>query len=148
MIRSLRDYFSLEEKPNLAVGVNLSTEELQQAADWVVREYSIPSIWLNREISKLLIGKSDTTYPKEIIDWISKEIIEIDEKVILFTDIEILFEPSLNLNPLTIFKQTSRNTSLLVMWPGEYKDNTLSYASPEHSHYRTWEKPGIEIFKV
>ena len=148
MINNLRDYFSLQEKPNLAVGVNLNTERLLKAANWVKTEYALPSVSLNKKISKLLIGNSATTFSRKIIDWLSRKIKEIDEDIILFTDIEILFQPSLKLNPLTIFNQISRNTSLLVMWPGEFKNNTLSYASPEHAHYRTWANPGVEIIQV
>lgn len=138
----------MQEKPNLTVGVNLSTERLNQTADWAVIEYSVPRVSVNKEISKLLLGKSAPTFSKEIIDWLSKRINEIEEEPILITNFEILFELSFELDPLTIFKQLSRNSSLLVMWPGEYKNNILSYASPEHAHYRTWANPGVEIIQV
>jgi hypothetical protein len=145
---SLRDYFSLYHKPNLAIGINLSIEELNNAANWIISEYHLPVIALNKELSKLLIRKPQADYSREIIDWISQRIKEIEEDPFLLTDIDILFEPSLKLDPLVIFKQASRNKKLLVLWPGEFRNNKLSYAIPEHAHYRTWGNPGIEIIHV
>ncbi len=54
------------------------------------------------------------------------------------TDIDLLFEPSLRLDPLKLMRDASRQTPMVVMWPGQYQDNWLSYAVPEHAHYRTW----------
>ncbi len=101
---NLRDYFSLDHKPNLAIGINLSIEELQKAANWIVSEYHLPVISLNKELSKLLIRKQQADYSKEIIDWISQRINEIEEEPILVTDIDILFEPSFKLDPLSYFQ--------------------------------------------
>ena len=145
---NLRDYFSLNHKPNLAIGINLSIEELHKVANWIVSEYHLPAITLNKELSQLLIRKQQANYSKEIIDWISQSINEIEEEPILLTDIDILFEPSFNLDPLVIFRQTSRNKNLLILWPGEFRNNKLSYATPEHAHYRNWGNPGIEIIHV
>ena len=138
----------MNKKTNLTIGVNLNTEKLRKFAEMAKSEYSIRSISLNKGISRLLIGKPTANFSKEIIDWLSEKIKEIKEKPILITDIDILFELSFQLDPLTIFKQLSRNSSLLVLWSGEYKNNTLSYASPEHAHYRTWADPGVEIIQV
>ena len=144
----LRDHFLLNKKSNLSIGVSLNIERLRIFADWAKSEYSATSISANKEIGKLLIGKPTANFSREIIDWLSGKIKEAEEKPILITGIEILFEPSFELDPLTFFKLVSRNTSLLVMWPGEYKNNILSYASPEHAHYRTWADPGVEIIQV
>jgi hypothetical protein len=147
-MNSLQAYFLLNNKPNLAIGINLSIEELQNASIWLISKHRLPVITLNKELSKLLIRKRQSNYSREIIDWISERINEIEEDPILLIDIDILFEPSFKLDPLVIFKQASRNKKLLVLWPGEFKNNKLSYATPEHAHYRNWGNPGIEIIHV
>ena len=144
----LRDYFLLDKKPCLTIVVNLSIEELQEASNIIKSNYLIPSISITRELAILLVRKPQADKSKEIISWISEKIQEIVEEPILLTNIDILFEPSFELDPLTIFKQASRNKSLVVLWPGEYKNKNLSYASPEHAHYKTWADPGIEIIHV
>ena len=145
---SLRDYFLLDKKPNLTIGVNLSTEELHKAADWVKSEFPVPDISVNKELSKLLIGKSKANFSKEIVDWISEKIKEVIEERSMRRSRSIFLEPSYELDPLTIFRQASRNKKLLVLWPGGFRNNKLSYATPEHTHYRNWVDPGVEIIHI
>ncbi|MFC2055645.1 BREX-3 system P-loop-containing protein BrxF [Chloroflexota bacterium] len=145
---SLQAYFLLDHKPNLTIGLNLSIAMLQEDANWIVSEYQLHSIALNKELSQLLIRKQQSDYSKEIIYWVSQRINDIEEEPILLSDIEILFEPSFKLDPLVIFKQASRNKKLLVLWPGEFRNNKLGYAIPEHAHYRYWIDPGVEIIHV
>lgn len=57
---------------------------------------------------------------------------------ILCTDIDLMFDPSLELEPLQLLREASRQTPLVVLWPGDNKDWVLSYAVPGHPHYRTW----------
>lgn len=57
---------------------------------------------------------------------------------ILITDIALLFEPVLQLDPLRLLLDASRRTPLIVAWPGAVEGDRLAYAVAEHSHYRTW----------
>ena len=62
---------------------------------------------------------------------------------VLCTDIDLLFDPSLKLNPLQLFLSCSKQTTLVIAWPGSYLDNTVAYAVPEHAHFRTWKQPDL-----
>lgn len=62
---------------------------------------------------------------------------------VICTDIDLLFEPSLGLDPLKLLRDASRQTAIVVMWPGQTKDTVLSYAVPEHAHYRTWRQTDL-----
>lgn len=145
---SLQAYFLLGHKPNLTIGVNISIEGLQKATEWITSEYHTPLISMNKGLSQLLIGKQEANYSKEIIDWLSLRIKEKSGELVLLTDIDILFEPSFELDPLVIFRQVCRNKTVFVLWPGEFRKNILSYGSPEHAHYRKWVNPGVEIVNV
>lgn len=59
----------------------------------------------------------------------------------ILVDIDLLFEPALELDPLHLLLGLSRSYPLVVLWPGRYQNNQLHYAVPEHSHYRFWHKP-------
>jgi hypothetical protein len=61
----------------------------------------------------------------------------------LLRDIDILFEPALELDPLHLLLGLSRSYPLVVLWPGGYQNNQLYYAVPEHAHYRFWHKPEL-----
>lgn len=52
--------------------------------------------------------------------------------------IELLFDPTLQLEPLRALKAASRSRSLLVLWPGAYEDNKLTYAEPGHPEYKRY----------
>jgi hypothetical protein len=57
---------------------------------------------------------------------------------VLVTDTDVLFEPSLQLDPLLLFQRASRLLPLVVTWAGAFEHGRLSYAVPEHAHYRLW----------
>ena len=147
-MESIREYFTLNKKPQLTVAVSHSISNLQKATKQIVSEFQVPSFSLNKELSQLLIGKPKADYSRKIFDWISSITREIEKEPLLLTDIDILFEPSFELDPLAIFRQTSKNKKLLVIWLGNFSKNNLSYASPDHAHYRNWVNPGVEIIKV
>ena len=62
---------------------------------------------------------------------------------LLVTQIDLLCEPILRLDPLALLRSASRQRPLIVAWPGNYSNGMLAYAVPEHSHYRTWPRPDL-----
>lgn len=60
-----------------------------------------------------------------------------EEPAILY-DIELLFDPTLQLEPLRALKAASRSRILLVLWPGAYEDHKLTYAEPGHPEYKRY----------
>ena len=62
-----------------------------------------------------------------------------DEKEIVFlTDTEILFDSSLQQDPLKILQEVSRNIRVVAYWGGEVNNTRLVYAIPNHSEYREY----------
>lgn len=59
--------------------------------------------------------------------------------LLLVDNIELLFDPSLQLDPLHALKLTSRHRSLIVAWPGAIEGNQLTYAEPGHPAYRRYD---------
>ena len=107
-MESLREYFSLHQKPQLTVAVSHSIGDLQKASKQIVSEYQVPSFSLNKELSKLLIGKPKADYSREIVDWISLKTREIEKEPLLLADIDILFEPNFPSLPPKIFYKSMR----------------------------------------
>jgi hypothetical protein len=70
---------------------------------------------------------------------------------VVCTEIDLLFEPQLDptgelrLDPLDLFVQMSRQTRLVVAWPGGFDGQRLSYAVPAHAHYRSWPRPAALV---
>jgi hypothetical protein len=70
---------------------------------------------------------------------------ESNEEVVLLDNIEILFDPSLQQDPLRLLLNLSRNRTLVVSWNGQIKNNILSYAEPGHPEYRRY---SVENFLI
>jgi len=147
-MNNLQAYSSLDHKPQLLVIVNHSVKELEKIADRIISEYHFSFVCLGKEISQLLITEPQSLYTYMTVDWLSKQINELEDEPVLLKNIDLLFDPSLGLDPLTLFKQISKVKELIVLWPGEFNNKNLSYASPEHAHYRTWASPGVEIIQA
>lgn len=63
---------------------------------------------------------------------------------VLCTDLPLLFEPALALDPLALLRQWSRRLPLVAAWPGALTTQGLAYAVPEHAHYRLWRTTGLD----
>ena len=100
-------------------------------ADWQV-------ISLGKELSEFLVNSGEVDRSRAAKDWLVEELRRKSPGPVVCKDVDLLFHPSLSLDPLVLFRQASRFTKLVVLWAGSFSDGVLSYAVPEHSHYRHW----------
>lgn len=127
----------LPQQFDLLLLVNPEIKILESTAKYLrAQEYS--SINLSKELSKALISEPMQNRTRFTTNWFKSIFLQFDEKPVLCTTPDLLFEPSLFINPFILFRQASRLHRLIVTWPGDYQSQTLSYAIPEHGHYRTW----------
>lgn len=110
----------------------------------------VPDDWkiisIGRELSSFLISSNEADRSKAAREWLLDELRQNATQTVLCKDLDLLFHPSINLDPLVLFRQAGRHTKIVVLWPGSYSDGVLSYAVPEHSHYRHWKDlDGIDI---
>ena len=135
--------WTLKSSP-LTLVVDPDIQTLTQFQAGLSREWKAISI--GKELSSYLISQEVTDYPQTIHKWLDGYLRGKAPGPVICIDIDILFYPTFNLDPLTLFRQISRHTRLILLWPGTYKDGVLSYAVPEHQHYRFWKNlEGIEI---
>jgi len=64
--------------------------------------------------------------------------------LLLVDNIELLFEPTLQLDPLRALKSASRRHSMMAAWPGTLDKGHLTYAVPGHPEYRRYEPGDLE----
>lgn len=121
------------------------------------------------KIAHILLQKIPTARTLDVSTLLSKQVVENhvllvasrlktqilsafpeNAPVMLLTGIDLLFEPTLHLDPLTLLQQISRSQPLVVCWPGQWTPSGLSYAVPKHAHYRVWRNVDSEtpIFPV
>ena len=102
---------------------------------------------LEKTIKNLKIIDLGKLLAKKILDGAeSKDIEEIladfmdNEKseFFLITNSGILFDASLHLNPVRLFKKLSVTRKLIVLWHGKRNNNKLTYAQRGHSEYNEY----------
>jgi len=147
-MEKLESYFNSNQKPSLLLIVDPSIQKLDRTAEQICSLYKVKEINLGKELSQFLIPHPKSEYTSLIIDWVRDKIEQAEIEPILFRQTDLLFEPSLNIDPLVLFQQNSRNHTVLVLWAGDYQNNKLCYASREHSHYRVWGNPGVKIMNL
>ena len=58
--------------------------------------------------------------------------------VVLLDNLEILFEPSLRVDPLALLDGMSRSRTVVAAWNGAVVGKTLTYAEPGHPEHRVY----------
>lgn len=61
--------------------------------------------------------------------------------VLLLDNLELLFSPSLQQDPLRLLQSVSRNRAIIASWRGSTQSRSLTYASPDHPEFRRYDEP-------
>ena len=71
---------------------------------------------------------------------------ETPEEVTCLDHLEILFEPTLRINPVSLIKGASRRAVILAAWPGTSGQGCLLYGLPDHpAHVRI---PALDLESI
>lgn len=94
---------------------------------------------LSKELSKelMLVPKGERTF--HVQDMLREIVSSAPTPVIVFDNIELLFSPDLQIDPLRAFENLSRNKTLVVAWTGSFNGKQLTWAEPGHPEYRVYD---------
>ena len=70
------------------------------------------------------------------------------ENQLLLDNLELLFEPSLHINPLDIVKRLAHSKCVVAVWPGELRGNHLTYADISHPEHRDYNRDGVVVLEL
>jgi len=93
---------------------------------------------LNYLLTKKLMDVPSSRRPFESEKCINEIFEEDKNQVLLVDNIEVLFDPTLSLDPLRLLLRLSRWKILVVAWPGSCKEDEVSYAEPGYKEHRTY----------
>jgi hypothetical protein len=68
--------------------------------------------------------------------------------ILLLDNIEILFDRTLQLDPLDLLKQLSRSRRVVAVWPGLLRDGRLIYAELGHPEHQDYGLEGLVPFVI
>lgn len=111
----------------------------------VIKQFSrgigVDPINLNLHLSEELLKLPVNRRGRKVIELIN-HLLAPRDNIIILEYIELLFLPELQIDPIRLFEDISRNNILIIEWNGNYENRTLSYAKPGHPEYRVYH--GIE----
>lgn len=67
---------------------------------------------------------------------------------LLLDNLEVLFEPSLKINPLNVIKLLAHSRLVIAAWPGEMRNDRLIYAGMGHPEHRDYTRDGVVVFET
>jgi len=67
---------------------------------------------------------------------------------LLLDNLELLFELSLQVNPLDLIKRLAHAQPVVAVWPGDLRGDRLTYADMSHPEHRDYSREGVVVFEV
>ncbi|MCY8752954.1 BREX-3 system P-loop-containing protein BrxF [Bacillus inaquosorum] len=98
--------------------------------------HSLPYINVNIEISRLLQDISVSRRSFRITEVFQQLIDKHHDDVICLDYYELLFDNSLEIDPMILIKNNSRYKTLIISWRGKIIGDTLIHAEPGHPEYK------------
>lgn len=68
--------------------------------------------------------------------------------LLLLDNIEILFDRTLQLDPLDLLKRQANARRVIAVWPGELRQTRLSYAKTGHPEHQEYGVDGLVTFTI
>lgn len=97
-----------------------------------------PLINVNLELSRRMLDLTERQRALQLPRLLREIINDAEGVVVLFDNIEILFDVSLKQDPLRLLQGLSRNKTVVAAWNGSIDGDHMIYAVPDHLEYRRY----------
>ena len=101
----------------------------------VAQQSGYPYLNVNLELSKKMLELTRSQRSRQVERLLKDVIASAVADVVLLDNLEILFDPALEVEPLRLLQVSSRNRTVVASWNGTCKDGTLTYAEPGHPEF-------------
>ena len=123
--------------------VHPEIRQLQTTGTHLLNHYNWPRLSVGNALSQALRNVPPQQRPSRAPGLLADIVRTHHSGPLLCDDIDLLFEPALQLDPLHLLLSLSRTATLLIPWPGSFQNKVLAYAVPTHAHYRIWCAPDL-----
>jgi len=85
---------------------------------------------------------------QEASNLINKTVEALKADVIVLDDMQVLFAPVLQVDPLQLLKQLGRKYTIVAAWPGEFEGNSLKFEAAGQPEPRRYDAKGLTIIQI
>jgi hypothetical protein len=103
---------------------------------------------VNLELSKKMLELTRSQRSRQVERLLKDVIAAAPGDVVLLDNLEILFDTSLEVEPLRLLQVSSRNRTVVASWSGTYVGGTLTYAEPGHPEFVQFKKVDAVVIPV
>jgi ABC-type uncharacterized transport system ATPase component len=113
----------------------------------ISNEFAVPLINVNLEMSSRLLDVPVEKRASNLSRLFSGLLNDTGSDMVFLDNMEILFDKSLQQNPLSLLQNNAKNRVVIAAWNGAIGNGRLTYARPEHHEFCSYpiEKTGITI---
>ena len=120
-----------------------------------IQSFRVKHLNVSKDLSDALMTIPINERGQFAEEWFKDLLGELSEKPVLCSHPDLFFHPSFKIDFFTLIRQVARTKQIIILWPGEYSKDTLSYAIPDHHHYKVWKiseslliQPKILIYPI
>ncbi len=97
-----------------------------------------PLVNVNLDLSRRMLDLTERQRALQLPRLLREMLNNAAGEVVLFDNIEILFDVSLKQDPLRLLQGLSRNKTVVAAWNGSIDGDHMIYAVPDHPEYRRY----------
>ncbi|KMY65632.1 ATPase AAA [Desulfocarbo indianensis] len=97
-----------------------------------------PLVNINLELSRQMLELTERQRALQLPRVIREIVGNSGGELILFDNIEVIFDVGLKQDPLRLLQGLSRDKTVVATWNGAIVEDTLTYAAPDHPEYRRY----------
>jgi hypothetical protein len=109
----------------------------------------VPILNVGAALGRELLTVPTTRRHLQAADLLKSIADDVAEDGLLFIDnIELLFDRTLHISPLDLLKRHAQARRVISVWPGELRENRLSYATTGHPEHQDYGIDGLVPFEI
>jgi len=114
----------------------------------VAKKLGCPLVNVNLELSKRMLELTRTQRSRQVERLLREVVAAAPGDVVLLDNLEILFDTTLEVEPLRLLQVSSRNRTIVASWNGSFRDGTLAYAEPGHPEFVQFKQTDAVVIPV
>ncbi|CAK2057148.1 conserved hypothetical protein [Vibrio crassostreae] len=112
-------------------------KELHREIEAEILNNSIRLVNLSKELARKLVSLSIRDRVRRLEAEVEKITNDCGSSVWL-TKLDVLFEPSLENDPMVLLKMVAKSQAVVAIWPGEITETSMVYSKPGKPDYKTY----------